>query len=527
MPDDVAMRVRPARPDPGSMAAVGSSGMISTSHPAATAAGVAALRRGGSAVDAYLAAAAVQTVVEPTMTSLAGGLAISVYNPDTRRSRVVAGMATKPAGEQGELDDDARSSGRTVVTPGWVSGAHAAWRRSGRLPWADLFGDAIACARDGFVVDQLLWGTMWEYRAVAGRCAAGREVWFPDGWLVGVGDVLRQPALARTLEELAAHGPESFYQGDFAREYVDAARAAGGAITPDDMSAAQEKIIDLELPVLALANGDELHTTGFMYALALNVATVGGLAKRDRPPDDGETLYLVMRTVQECWHHNLEATGPTTAGFDESALGELAEAVSPEAAERLWPQVGSGPPRPFEAMNLNTNAIVAVDDSGMVAYGTHSTSSTPFGVGLMAGGVVVPRPLYYFASRVTPIPAGWGTSLLAMRGGRPVLAVASPSISAFENVLQNTLDILEWGLEPGDAVQQARFGAAMHPSTRPMVEAAMGDAVIDEVERRGLAVTRVSPWEPEIGSCHAIHMEGDGALRGAADPRRLGAVAGS
>ena len=59
-----------------------------------------------------------------------------------------------------------------------------------------------------------------------------------------------------------------------------------------------------------------------------------------------------------------------------------------------------------------------------------------------------------------------------------------------------------------------------------MVEANMGDAVIAEVERRGLKVMRVSPWEQEMGSCHVIHMGDDGTIRGAADPRRLGRVAG-
>ncbi|MEV0389350.1 gamma-glutamyltransferase, partial [Nonomuraea sp. NPDC050643] len=125
---------RPSRPNPAHVAAQGRNGMISTSHPAATQAGLAALRRGGSAVDAYLAAAAVQTVVEPTMTTLAGGLVVTVYDPATGRSRAMAGVGVQPAAEDGDLDEAARRSGRTVVTPGWVRGAHAAWQEWGRLP---------------------------------------------------------------------------------------------------------------------------------------------------------------------------------------------------------------------------------------------------------------------------------------------------------------------------------------------------------------------------------------------------------
>jgi gamma-glutamyltranspeptidase len=58
-----------------------------------------------------------------------------------------------------------------------------------------------------------------------------------------------------------------------------------------------------------------------------------------------------------------------------------------------------------------------------------------------------------------------------------------------------------------------------------MVESTMGDAVLDEVERRGLGLMRVSPWEPEMGSCHSVRIADDGELSGAADPRRLGRVA--
>lgn len=200
--------------------------------------------------------------------------------------------------------------------------------------------------------------------------------------------------------------------------------------------------------------------------------------------------------------------------------------MSPENAERLWPRVKEGPPRPFDGMHLDTNAIVVVDESGMIAHGTHSTSGSPFGVGLMVDGVCLARPLFYFGRRSVTMPVGWGTSLLALRDQRPVFAAGSPSISAFQNVLQNTMNVLEWGMEPGESVQQPMFGSPIHPSKRPMVEASMGDAVIAEVERRGLGVDRVSPWEQEMGSCHAVHIDANGTLRGAADPRRLGCVAG-
>ena len=524
---------RPSRPDPANVSAVGSRGMITTSHPAATDAGLAALRAGGSAVDAYLAAAAVQTVVEPTMTTLAGNLYVTVYEPSTGESHTVAGFGELPAAQDGPLDEVVRGSGRTVLPPGWVRGAHAAWKRWGRLAWSSLFAEALSCARDGFVVDPLLWGPMFEHRRMAGRYAAGRQVWFPGGRMVGPGELLRQPALARTIEQVAEQGVDFVYHGEFARRYVDVARAAGGRITLDDMAGVEA--VEMRMPSLPLADGSELRTVGPLLALMLNLVQVGELGTRGRPADDPESLYLLMRIVEESWHHGLavpkdfedRSRFDVPKDFhDPSRFDDLVAAMSPETAEKLWPQVESGPPRPFDAMNQGTNAIVAVDDTGMVAHGTHSSTSTAFGVGLMVDGVIVPRSMVIFADPVVPMPTGWGTSLLMLKDGQPVLAAGSPSISAVQNILQNTVNMQEWGMDPAESVSQPMFGASSYPSRRPMVEATFGDAALAELDRRGMGVTPVSPWEPEMGSCHAVRIDADGTLHGVADPRRLGRAAG-
>ena len=408
-----------------------------------------------------------------------------------------------------------------MVPPGWVHGAHAAWQRWGRRSWAAAFEHALIAARDGFVVDPLLYGWAFEFRTVAGRYQPGREVWFPDGRMFTPGETLRQPALARTIEALSAEGPSYFGTGGFAQRYVDVARAAGGRITLDDMAAAGP--VDLALPSLPLVSGDELHTNGLLYALMLNVASVGGLEHRAPATEDPETLYLLLRIVEECWHFGLELAD---GQFRLPTHDELMAAVSVEQAEKLWNDVKAGPPRPFDPMNSGTNAIIAVDSDGMVAHGTHSASSTAFGVGLMVDGVIVPRPMTHFAHPRPPIPIGWATSLLALREGTPVLAVGSPSISAVQNVFQNTFNILARDLDPAESVALPLFGASAYPSRSPMVESSMGEAVIAEVERRGVPLTRVGPWEPEMGSCHAVALRADGTMRGVADPRRLGQAAG-
>lgn len=512
---------RPARPRLDDVSARAMHGMISTSHPAATAAGVEALEAGGSAVDAYLTAAAVQTVVEPTMTSLAGTLLITVLDPKTGTSQLVSDMGGLPGTEDARLDDAARWSGRTVMRPGWVRAAHGAWEKWGRLAWADLFAPAERTAREGFEVDPLLWAWIFDKRAVAGSTPEGRQQWFPADRLVGVGERLTLPGLGRTLGRVAAEGPAYVYEGDFAKNYVAAAQRAGGRLTLDDM--AEGSVNEISLPSLPTAGGYDVQTCGPLLALMLSMAHIGGLADRELPARDPETLYLMLRIVEEAWHFGLSLAGPA---FRLPSGDEMAAAVSVETAERLWGQVLEGPPRPHDAMNMGTCAITAVDGDGMVAHGTHSSTSTPFGVGLLVDGVVVPRIATVFANPMVPMPLGWATSMLALRDGNPILAAASPSISALQNIFQNGVNVLERGMSLDDSVGQPMFGAAVHPSRRPMVEATMGEEAFAHLDRRGLAVTRVSPWEPEMGACQAVAFGPQGERHGVADPRRLGRAAG-
>jgi len=132
----------------------------------------------------------------------------------------------------------------------------------------------------------------------------------------------------------------------------------------------------------------------------------------------------------------------------------------------------------------------------------------------------VPRPANLI------VPAGGGTSLLALRDGRPVLATGAPSASLLQNIFQTSVNVLERGMDLVESVGQPMFGASVYPSRRPMVEATMGERTIAEVEKRGIGLWSVSPWEPEMGSAQAVSFDPDGTLRGVADPRRLGRAAG-
>ena len=220
-----------------------------------------------------------------------------------------------------------------------------------------------------------------------------------------------------------------------------------------------------------------------------------------------------MRIVEEVWH----------AGFRYPAATHD-KLTSQAFAEDLWRTIEHGPSRPYVPITAGTNAIVTADERGMIACGAHSSGSTPFGTGLMVDGVTIPRPTTWYAVPA-PMPPGISGAHMVLRDGKPVLATASPSVSFFPNILQNTVNVLEFGMDVGSSVRQPRFAAPHYPSTRPMVEAGFSDKVLRGLAARGMAFQRVSPYDPEAGSCHAVHVTPNG-LAGAADPRRLGRAQG-
>ena len=239
--DWAAMARRDLKPIQANLAnvyATGSSTMASSDHPYATEAALWALERGGSAADAYMTAGIAQCVLEPTMTTLGGGFGMAFWEAESRQLAQGGGFFAFPSGAPpGEPYDERKSwTAWGAMVPGFVRGlqvCHAAW---GKLPWRDLFEPAIVFAEEGFVIDHMLWGYAKATRKMIGRFPGpGRDAWFRDGYMLGVGDTLRQPALAATLKALRDEGPDYFYTGPFARELATQVQRRGGGITEDDL----------------------------------------------------------------------------------------------------------------------------------------------------------------------------------------------------------------------------------------------------------------------------------------------------
>jgi len=200
-------------------------------NPLATEAGMAVLRRGGSAVDAAIAMQAMLSLAEPQSSGIGGGSFLTFYDAGTKRVSVFDGRETAPAGATPDmfLDDSGQPlsyaqavlSGRATGVLGAVKMLALAHEKHGVLPWRTLFGDAERTARDGFIVSPRL-GRFLASGAFPESNAPDVLAYFarPGGGLVRAGDRLRNPAFAAFLGRLAAQGPDALYKGETARRIV-------------------------------------------------------------------------------------------------------------------------------------------------------------------------------------------------------------------------------------------------------------------------------------------------------------------
>jgi gamma-glutamyltranspeptidase/glutathione hydrolase len=219
---------------------------ISTPHTAATAAGAEAFERGGTAMDAALHAAVTLAVAYPHMCGVGGDLFALVQRSDGEMLAINSSGRSPAAADPSALDglSDMPIRGPIPITvPGAVAGWRALHETGGVLPWAGAFTSAIRLAADGVEVSRSLRGELEEDAVVFGSDPGLASIYFPDGTPAALGDVVRQPALARTLGAIADRGPEVLYGGEVGDAYVAGLRAAGSPMSTDDLTAHRASVL--------------------------------------------------------------------------------------------------------------------------------------------------------------------------------------------------------------------------------------------------------------------------------------------
>ncbi len=393
------MSAPPARPRATLPAPVaGDLGAVAAAHPLATGAGVATLDRGGSAVDAAIAAQAVLAVVMPEACGLGGDGLTLVREPS---GAVVAVNGTgRSAREAVTFTHD---GGASATVPGLVAAwatLHARW---GRLPAAEVLAPAVGIARRGFPVGSRLAAAVAAQRERLERGGAGS--W--DLLAARPGERVAHPALAATLAAIGRDGPEAFYTGPLARAIARAAQAHGGALSCDDL-AAHETVV--AVPVSTPWNGGRVwvqppSSQGVLLAMALHWLEEQGAGDLDREALD---------------HVAVELTEAVFAYRDRAGEG-VALLAEPLSVDRHR-AAGRGGPRAY----LHTAGVAAADAEGTVVSSLVSVFDD-FG-----SGCYVPEGGFLLNNRAGGFTAGANAP---RPGARPVHTLAPALLATSEGPL--------------------------------------------------------------------------------------------
>ena len=521
---------------------MGRRGAVASNHPLATQAGLLALQAGGNAVDAAVAVAATLSVVEPFMSGLGGDGFYHVYVRRTGEALVFNGTGPAPRAATPEryAGGIPLSGPLAVSVPGSVGAWGAMHARFGRRPWASLLEAAVHYARDGFGVTRAYRHFAGEQVAPLGADARSRAVFLRDGRTPVVGTPIDQPALARTLDELAGEGADAFYRGGVARRLAAGCREAGALLTAEDLAAFRP---ETQAPIA-------LDYRGFTV--------------REAPPNSMGWVLLQELGIVE--HFDLSAMGSLSADLVHTLVeakklafadrdrwsgdprfveAPLAELLSPGYLARRAAEIDpkrAAPARGTAATVAgDTTYFCVVDGEGNAVSGIQSLNSA-FGSGVTAGdtGILLNNRMGPWhlepdhPNRLAPGKRVRHTMNPAMvfKGGELWAVLGTPGGDYQVQVnLQVLTAMIDLGYDPQQAAEMPRWSStqpgqeANWPHDCPdalNLEARVPTDVRAELAARGHPVVDLGDLD---GPCSVEIIRRDaatGILTAGSDPRRDG-----
>jgi gamma-glutamyltranspeptidase/glutathione hydrolase len=233
------------QPNPPALA-LGTQGAVTTAQGDASRVGLQILKKGGNAVDAAVAVGFALAVTHPSAGNLGGGGFMVIRMADGRTTSIdYREMAPSGASRDMYLDKKGNPTEQRLVgpkaagIPGTVAGLAMAHAKFGSLPWKELVQPAVVLAAEGHALDK------WHVEDLSRGAGKMKEAKFDDsakfylrddGSNFGVGDVWKQPELAKTMQAIAEEGPKGFYEGSIAQQMTDAVKEGGGIWTVEDLA---------------------------------------------------------------------------------------------------------------------------------------------------------------------------------------------------------------------------------------------------------------------------------------------------
>ncbi len=543
LPGSDTAPTEPARDNAFSMT-INRYGIVATLQTLASTAGTAILERGGSAVDAAIAANAALGVIEPKTNGIGGDLFAIVWDAKAKKlyalnasgwsaqAQTIEAMKAKGVTSLSETSID------SVTVPGAVAGWQALHDRFGKLSLAEDLRPAIAMAESGFPVtetDSAAWKT---YGMPFANRPAFASVFLPNGTYPKVGEIFRNPDLAASLRLVGEKGRDAFYKGPIAQAILKLSREEGGLLTAADLADFQPEWVD---PVSTTYHGWTVYETppntqGIAALTMLNIMEHFPL--REWGHDDPRTLHTELEAKALAYSDMLHYVGdprtsdiPTAKLISKSLGKERAKLVGQRANCNVLPSVLTDQ---LAKLSSDTTYLAVVDRDGNEVSLIQSNDGN-FGGGLVAEHTGFPLQNRGNGFSLTP---GQPNSLAGHK--RPLHTIIpafmqKDGVSISFGVMfgfnqaqahaQFVANVVDFDMNIQAALDAARFNKG-NSGCGVNIESGYPIATFEELFVRGHEVTIVPRYSQVMGRGNAVmHDDKLGVNFGASDPRADGQAA--
>jgi len=369
-------------------------GMVGASNPLAAQAGLNILRQGGNAADAAVAASAAMNVMDPGSCGVGGDCFALYFDAATKQVTALNGSGRAPQALTLETVCELGWQrmnpfhAHSVTVPGAVRGWQDLLTRHGTMTLADVLGDAIHYAEDGYPTAPVV-GHRWERSGRFLRSAANAEDYLPDGETPKAGQVLRLPGLARTLRAIAEGGPDAFYTGPIAEAIVSSLDEQGAVMTLADLKSHHST---WDKPIHSDYRGVTVYECppngqGLTALIALNIAENFDLASL--PWDSPQRLHLMVESMRLAWADAHEYIADMSKA-DVPVAELLSKEYAAERAALIHPYYAADPPPSAGELPGGSDTIyLSVVDGAGNACSFIKSLYMGFGVGIVAKGTGV------------------------------------------------------------------------------------------------------------------------------------------
>jgi gamma-glutamyltranspeptidase/glutathione hydrolase len=535
----------------------GRNGIVATSQPFATAAGLEILGKGGNAADAAVAAAAALNVTEPTSTGIGGDMFALFYSADTQQVTALNGSGRAPSNLTLErLKKDGFSTelppfhAHTVTVPGACAGWFDLIGKHGSLPMSAILAPAIRLAREGFPVAPLT-SFYWQrgVERLLKSTLNGYELTI-NGRGPKAGEIFRNPNLARTFEIVAHRGPSAFYQGEIAEAIVGVLREAGGCMSHEDLASHTST---WEEPISVDYRGFRVYECppngqGITALLALNI--LEGLDLSSLASLSSERLHLMIEALRLAFADSRwYVADPKFSDVPVEQL--LSKEYAEERRKLIDPKRATMDPKRGTPVSSSGTIYLSVVDKFGNACSFINSNYWGFGTGIVPKGfgftlqnrghnfslvpshpnALEPRKRPYHTiipAMVTRIPSPAGRGMSEGQGEGESLFASYGVMGGFmqpQGHVQVLSALVDHGLDPQSALDLPRFCIDVEQAGgRVALEEGIPANVFSDLEKMGHPLYSVSGYDRSLfGRGQVILRDAEtGILCAGSDPRADG-----